>query len=169
MDRGLEQDQMADGLSYSTPKALSSGLLASLDSRCTLLSSDARGNKSSTYWNCSSVRHSLQNNIRLGLALENTLSGVWSSHLRGSKTPKPAPAPVQSMADETLVDEAEHNTIPVTNSTNGSTHISPKPIKSKSRNRDKESAASAKRRCVSTACIACRRRKSKVRQKPTTT
>lgn len=32
----------------------------------------------------------------------------------------------------------------------------------KSRKRDKDSPASSKRRCVSTACIACRRRKSKV-------
>lgn len=36
-----------------------------------------------------------------------------------------------------------------------------KPLKYKPRNRDKEALA-AKRRCVSTACIACRRRKSKV-------
>ena len=39
--------------------------------------------------------------------------------------------------------------------------------KSKSRAREKDTAAAAaaaaKRRCVSTACIACRRRKSKVR------
>lgn len=41
-----------------------------------------------------------------------------------------------------------------------------KGLKSKSQSRDKASpasTASAKRRCVSTACIACRRRKSKVR------
>lgn len=34
--------------------------------------------------------------------------------------------------------------------------------KSKSRKKDKEASAASKRRCVSTACIACRRRKSKV-------
>jgi hypothetical protein len=44
----------------------------------------------------------------------------------------------------------------------------PKGNKAKSHSRDKDSkdspgSASAKRRCVSTACIACRRRKSKVR------
>ncbi len=41
----------------------------------------------------------------------------------------------------------------------------PQGSSSKSQNRDRDSpasAASAKRRCVSTACIACRRRKSKV-------
>lgn len=32
----------------------------------------------------------------------------------------------------------------------------------KSRKRDRDSPGSSKRRCVSTACIACRRRKSKV-------
>ena len=36
--------------------------------------------------------------------------------------------------------------------------------KSKARSRDKDSPVSVKRRCVSTACIACRRRKSKVCQ-----
>ena len=36
--------------------------------------------------------------------------------------------------------------------------------KSKSRKKDKEASAASKRRCVSTACIACRRRKSKVRE-----
>ncbi|KAL8784142.1 MAG: hypothetical protein Q9195_009166 [Heterodermia aff. obscurata] len=36
-----------------------------------------------------------------------------------------------------------------------------KPNKSKSRKKDKEASAASKRRCVSTACIACRRRKSK--------
>lgn len=35
-------------------------------------------------------------------------------------------------------------------------------IKPRRKDKDKEAAASAKRRCVSTACIACRRRKSKV-------
>ena len=34
--------------------------------------------------------------------------------------------------------------------------------KPRRKDKDKEAAASAKRRCVSTACIACRRRKSKV-------
>ncbi|KAI9705581.1 MAG: hypothetical protein M1836_006337 [Candelina mexicana] len=38
-----------------------------------------------------------------------------------------------------------------------------RPAKSKSRNRNKDSTVPVKRRCVSTACIACRRRKSKVR------
>lgn len=66
------------------------------------------------------------------------------------------------MADETLVDEADHNIIRVTNNINGSTETVTKPAKAKSRNKDNDSAASAKRRCVSTACIACRRRKSKV-------
>ena len=37
-----------------------------------------------------------------------------------------------------------------------------KSAKSKSRKKDKEASAASKRRCVSTACIACRRRKSKV-------
>ncbi|KAI1624684.1 fungal-specific transcription factor domain-containing protein [Exophiala viscosa] len=35
------------------------------------------------------------------------------------------------------------------------------PSKGKNKNKDKESSASTKRRCVSTACIACRKRKSK--------
>lgn len=43
-----------------------------------------------------------------------------------------------------------------------------KAAKTRARNRDKDAAlsASVKRRCVSTACIACRRRKSKVRRTP---
>lgn len=36
----------------------------------------------------------------------------------------------------------------------------------KARRRDKDSQAPSKRRCVSTACIACRRRKSKVGNSP---
>ena len=39
----------------------------------------------------------------------------------------------------------------------------PKPSKAKSHGLDKDSPGGAKRRCVSTACIACRKRKSKVR------
>ena len=37
-----------------------------------------------------------------------------------------------------------------------------KSAKSKGRVKEEETTAQAKRRCVSTACIACRRRKSKV-------
>jgi hypothetical protein len=39
---------------------------------------------------------------------------------------------------------------------------SPSTTNGKSKHRDKDPSGSAKRRCVSTACIACRRRKSKV-------
>ena len=35
------------------------------------------------------------------------------------------------------------------------------PIKVKTKNRENDGASAAKRRCVSTACTACRRRKSK--------
>ncbi len=61
-------------------------------------------------------------------------------------------------------DEPDHTT--TTDIPNASESL-PKGNKTKSHSRDKDSkdspgSASAKRRCVSTACIACRRRKSKV-------
>lgn len=59
--------------------------------------------------------------------------------------------------------------LPIKNTANPSPQLPPPPsdsnhtstAKSKARSRDKESNATAKRRCVSTACIACRKRKSK--------
>ena len=53
-------------------------------------------------------------------------------------------------------DSTDHNNV-------SSTESPSQPTKSKSRKKDIDSAAASKRRCVSTACIACRRRKSKVR------
>lgn len=66
------------------------------------------------------------------------------------------------MAGETKIeDQSDHQT--PTNDFPTAAESSPKPGKSKSHSKDKGSpaSASAKRRCVSTACIACRRRKSK--------
>ena len=62
-------------------------------------------------------------------------------------------------------DDPNHTT---TNDIPNAVESVPKGNKAKSHSRDKDSkdspgSASAKRRCVSTACIACRRRKSKVR------
>ena len=68
------------------------------------------------------------------------------------------------MAGETKIEyESDHQT--PTNDFPTATESNPKATKSKSHSKDKGSpaSASAKRRCVSTACIACRRRKSKVR------
>lgn len=67
------------------------------------------------------------------------------------------------MAGETKIeDEPDHQT--PTNDFPTAPGSNPKATKSKSHSKDKGSpaSASAKRRCVSTACIACRRRKSKV-------
>lgn len=66
------------------------------------------------------------------------------------------------MAGETKIeDEPDHQT--PTNDFPTAPESNPKATKSKSHSKDKGSpaSASAKRRCVSTACIACRRRKSK--------
>ena len=67
------------------------------------------------------------------------------------------------MAGETkLEDDSDHQT--PTNHLHNVPDPNPKATKSTSHSKDKGShaSASAKRRCVSTACIACRRRKSKV-------
>lgn len=72
------------------------------------------------------------------------------------------------MADATLDDHRHAATATstaaaaVTNDFNSSTEPLSKQSP-KSRQRSKELSTAAKRRCVSTACIACRRRKSKVR------
>ena len=96
--------------------------------------------------------------VELGRTLEAIL-GLLDTSPRKSGQPAPDP-PAQSMADETLVDEADRHINPVT------TETTTKSTKAKSRGKDKDSVASAKRRCVSTACIACRRRKSKVCETP---
>lgn len=75
------------------------------------------------------------------------------------------------MAGETKIeDESDHQTptqhqyFPTTPESIPNPNHALKPNKSKSHSKEKDSpaSASAKRRCVSTACIACRRRKSKV-------
>lgn len=67
------------------------------------------------------------------------------------------------MAGETKIEDESDNQTP-TNDFPSSDSI-PRASKSKSHSKDKGSPASAstKRRCVSTACIACRKRKSKAR------
>jgi len=60
----------------------------------------------------------------------------------------------------TKVEEADYASV---NGIDTSAEHAPKSSKIKARNIDKASDNSAKRRCVSTACIACRKRKSKVR------
>lgn len=96
----------------------------------------------------------------------------WLRYLRGIKARGTTP-PYESMAEATKF-EAD----PTTNTTTGPPHGSngiieasesaAKAAKARSRIRDKDAAVSAsvKRRCVSTACIACRRRKSKVCRTP---
>ena len=67
----------------------------------------------------------------------------------------------EEMTDEPKLEE--HDSSSPNGIDNSIQSASKTSIKSKSRNEDKASpsAASAKRRCVSTACIACRKRKSK--------
>lgn len=74
-----------------------------------------------------------------------------------------------------MAEATKFESVTITNTTTSPAHSSngiiyasesaSKAAKAKSRMRDKDAAVSAsvKRRCVSTACIACRRRKSKVR------
>ena len=57
--------------------------------------------------------------------------------------------------------KAENETIISPPTTQHSAESTPPTTTTKNRNREKDHNATAKRRCVSTACIACRRRKSK--------
>ena len=67
------------------------------------------------------------------------------------------------------VEQADNDEFVTPDTANGSTASAPPagqkpaaPSKAKPHGLDKDSPGGAKRRCVSTACIACRKRKSKV-------
>lgn len=69
------------------------------------------------------------------------------------------------MVRETKIEDDSDHTTTTTTSTTINSSSKRRKFTSKSHSTDKGSPAPAKRRCVSTACIACRKRKSKVRRR----